>query len=125
DLHRVGAPAVADALFDELLDLLQDVRISLAERCDRPGARAHVADLDHARLRVDRNDIEDRGRCERAKAGLDESAAVQATTHGGLPRLARRMITQVECITDQADASAPCPTMRYTRHCEAAVQPKS
>src|SRR5215467_13315128 len=32
-------------------------------------------------------------------------------------RLASRTITQVECITDQANASAPCPTMRDTRHC--------
>jgi hypothetical protein len=44
-----------------------------------------MADLDHARLRIDRNDVEDSGRRERADAGLDEGAAVKAAIAYSIP----------------------------------------
>src|SRR5258705_9058407 len=46
-----------------------------------------MADLDHARLRVDRDDVEDRGRGNCAEACLHERAAVDARRafHVSLP----------------------------------------
>jgi hypothetical protein len=44
-----------------------------------------VADLDHTRLRINRNDIEDCGRRERTEAGLYEGTAVKAAIAHSIP----------------------------------------
>ena len=87
DLHRIGLAAVADALLEQLLDLLENERIGLAEGRDRAGARAHMADLDDARLRIGGQHAQHRGRRDGAEAGRHDAAAADGSWlfHGNLP----------------------------------------
>ena len=71
DLHRIGAPAALQAVGQNAAHLLEDEAVGLAEARERTGARADVADLDHAALRVGGDHPQHR----RRRDGADERAA--------------------------------------------------
>ena len=76
DLHGICAAGDLDTLADQLVDALEHERIGLAERCQRPGARAHVTNFDDAALCVHRDHIEDRRHRDRSpKPGAHDCSA--------------------------------------------------
>jgi len=75
DLDRIGLAADRQALGEDAAHLLEDEGVGFPEAGERAGARAHMADLDRAGLRIGGNDPQHRGRRDGADADLDERAA--------------------------------------------------
>lgn len=60
DLGLAGLAAVLETGRQELLHLVEDERVGLAEGGERPGTRADMAYSDHPRLGMDGNDPQHR-----------------------------------------------------------------
>jgi hypothetical protein len=84
DLDLIGVAAALQPRFEDLVHLVDDEPIALAETGERPGLRADVPDLDRLRLRVGGDHAQDGGRRERADAARDHRAAIDAGAGGGL-----------------------------------------